>query len=234
MNNQYHNYGYIVLSLLLSVSFIGADYKSQAGQDQFVNEHFFHDRRDGFFLDIGAHDGQSFSNTWFFEKDLGWKGICFEPLPHLFKQLKACRDCICINACVSQLNGYLPFLHVDSCDEMLSGLCSTFNEQKLNAVITDIADLGGELKVIQMPCVRLDDVLERYGITHVDFLSLDVEGHELEVLKSIDFSKVTIDVITVENDYHDEAIRDILRENGFILVDHVHVDDVFVRKGFTF
>ncbi len=208
------------------------DYKSQAGQDKFVNERFFHNRKDGFFLDIGAHDGQSFSNTWFFEKNLGWKGICFEPLPHLYNQLKACRNCLCINACVSQINGHLPFLHVDSCDEMLSGLCGTFNERKLNAVREDILQLGGELKIIQVPCVRLDSILEMHSVTHVDFLSLDVEGHELQVLKTIDFSKVAIDVIAVENDYHDEAIRSILYENGFILYEHLHVDDIFVHKRF--
>lgn len=229
MNKQH----LIIVIFILCSSLTFADYKSQAGQDQFVNEHFFHDCKDGFFLDIGAHDGQSFSNTWFFEKDLGWKGICFEPLPHLFKQLKSCRDCICINACVSQIDGDLPFLHVDSCDEMLSGLCGTFNENKLNAVLADIAHFGGELKLIQMPCVRLDTILQEYKVTHIDFLSLDVEGHELEVLKAIDFSKVVIDVITVENDYNDEAIRDILRANGFILYAHVHVDDIFVHKNFV-
>lgn len=224
-------YTYLIVCLFIT-SFISADYKSQAGQDRFINEHFFHNRKGGFFLDIGAHDGQSFSNTWFFEKDLEWKGICFEPLPHLFAQLKACRDCICINACVSDIDGTLPFLHVDSCDEMLSGLCGTFNQNKLNAVINDITAFGGELKVIQVPSVRLDSILAEYGVTHVDFLSLDVEGHELEVLKTIDFSKVTIDVITVENDYNDESLRQILYANGYILMGRVHVDDIFVRIDF--
>jgi FkbM family methyltransferase len=219
-----------LMACLFITSSISASYKSQAGQDRFVNEQLFHNRKGGFFLDIGAHDGQSFSNTWFFEKDLGWKGICFEPIPHLFEQLNACRDCICINACVSGINGDLPFLHVDGCDEMLSGLCGTFNQNKLTAVLNDIAAFGGDLEVIQVPSVRLDDILAEYGITHVDFLSLDVEGHELEVLKTIDFSQVTIDVITVENDYNDEAIRDILISNGFILFGRVHVDDIFVRK----
>lgn len=224
---------YAILLLLISSS-IFAEYKSQAGQDRFVNEHFFLNRKNGFFLDIGAHDGQSFSNTWFFEKDLGWHGICFEPLPHLFEQLKTCRDCICINACVSQINGTLPFLHVDSCDEMLSGLCDTFNDNKLNAVISDIGYFGGVLKILPMPCVRLDTILDQYQISHIDFLSLDVEGHEIDVLKSIDFSKVTINVIAVENDYNDDNLRQILYENGFVLAGHVHVDDIFVHRSFTY
>lgn len=231
MNNKFFQYMFLFFCI---PAFTVADYKSQAGQDRFVNEHFFHNRSSGFFLDIGAHDGQSFSNTWFFEKDLGWSGICFEPLPHLFKQLRECRNCTCINACVSDVHGSLPFLHVDSCDEMLSGLCATFNEHKLNAVMADIAHFGGQCKVLQLPSVRLDDILKAHNVTHIDFLSLDVEGHELEVLKSIDFSQVIIDVITVENDYSNEELRDLLRSNGFVLYGHVHVDDIFVRNGFIF
>lgn len=222
----------IVFALMLPCS-LSADYTSQAGQDRFVNEYYFHNRKGGIFLDIGAHDGVSFSNTYFFEKELGWTGFCFEPLPHLFKALNECRNCVCINACVSNIDGELPFLHVDSCDEMLSGLCATFDNRKLGAVMADIAHFGGQCKVMPVACVRLNTILQKYGISHIDFFSLDVEGHELEVLKTIDFSKITIDVITVENDYENEELRQILYANGYELVTHLHVDDIFVRNGFV-
>ena len=90
--------------------------------------------------------------------------------------------------------------------------------------------LAANSKLFRFPQCGLIASLRIIGITHVDFLSLDVEGHELEVLKTIDFSKVTIDVITVENDYNDESIREILYANGFMLFGRVHVDDIFVRK----
>lgn len=220
-----------VVFLCTNLSMI-AEYKSQAGQDKFVYECFFENKKNGFFLDIGAHDGMSFSNTYFFEKDLGWKGICFEPLPHLFKKLQECRNCICINACVSNQEGTVPFLHLDSCDEMLSGMCGTYDERQLQIVMNDIACLGGECKILQLPSVNINKVLKDHQVTHVDFLSLDTEGSELEILKSIDFSLVTIDVITVENNYNELHVKEFLEEHGFIFVTRLHVDDVYVRSDF--
>lgn len=222
------------LIFTLETATVEHNYKSQAGQDDFVNRVFFHDKKGGFFLDIGAHDGVSGNNTYVFEKELGWKGICFEPLPHLFKQLQECRSCICINACVASTQGTLPFLHVDGCDEMLSGLCGTYDQRSLNAVMNDIANFGGELKILQLPTVRLDAVLAEHGITHIDFLSLDTEGSELEILETIDFSSLTIDVITVENNYNEPYIRELLTSKGFIFVTHLHVDDIYVRSDFAY
>ncbi len=216
--------------LLVAVFHLNAEYKSQCGQDQFVNEHFFNNKAGGIFLDIGAHDGQSGSNTFFFEKELNWSGICFEPLPHLFKKLKECRDCICINACVSAQEGMLPFLHIDSCDEMLSGLCGTYDQRALSAVMGDIDAYGGSCKILQLPSVTLNMILDQFGITHIDFLSLDTEGSELEILKSIDFSRFTFDVITVENNYNENHIQEFLTNCGYRFVTHLVVDDVYVRN----
>jgi len=207
-------------------------YKSQAWQDQFVNDCFFNNKKNGFFLDIGAHDGTSFSNTYFFEKELGWQGICFEPLPHLFAQLKACRNCVCINACVSPKEGTVSFLHLDSCDEMLSGMAGTYDQRQLNTVMNDISIYGGQCKLLQLPAVNINEVLKKHDVTHVDFLSLDTEGSELEILKSIDFSRLTIDVITVENNFDEPIVRDFLEAHGFTYVTRLHVDDVYVREGF--
>lgn len=209
-----------------------SSFKSQAGQDQFVYENFFSHKKDGFFLDIGAHDGVSFSNTYFFEKELGWKGICFEPLPHLFAQLRACRNCVCINACVSDTEGTVPFLHLDSCDEMLSGMCCTYDQRQLKTVMHDIDTLGGQCNILQLPSVNLNKVLKEHTITHIDFLSLDTEGSELEILKSIDFSMITIDVIAVENNFNEPHVQTFLESKGFILITHLHVDDIYIRADF--
>lgn len=224
---------------VLLVSFIAnvysldsSSFKSQAGQDKFVYECFFTNKKDGFFLDIGAHDGTSFSNTYFFEKCLGWKGICFEPLPHLFAKLKECRDCICINACVSHTQGTVPFLHLDSCDEMLSGMCGTYDNRQLLTVMHDISVHGGECKILQLPSVNINTILKEYNVSHIDFLSLDTEGSELEILKSIDFSQITIDVITVENNFNEPYVQEFLEAHGFALIKRMHVDDIYIRVDF--
>lgn len=222
---------FFLLILFISSSQIRSNcYKSQAGQDEFVHRHFFSGQKNGFFCDIGAHDGKSFSNTYFFEKTLGWNGICFEPLPHLFEQLIDCRKSICINACVSAKEGLVPFIHVDSCDEMLSGIAATFDKDYLGIVIRDTREFGGSCNIIQLPSVRLMKILHEYQITQIDFLSLDTEGSELEILETIDFDIVKIKVITVENNREKSDLRDFLTSKGYTFIARLHVDDVFYHQ----
>ncbi|CAN5170791.1 hypothetical protein BH09DEP1_BH09DEP1_6810 [soil metagenome] len=222
----------IALSLLVISCGLQGKYMSQLGQDKLLNEQFLLNKKNGFFLDIGAHDGMTGSNTYFFEKELGWQGICFEPLPHLFKQLRECRDCICINACVGATTGTVPFLHLNSVDEQLSGMCTTYDKRQLDVVMNDLSVYGGNCVIMQLPCVRLNDVLEKQGITHVDYLSLDTEGSELDILKSIDFSKISIDMMSVENNFNEPFIREFLESKGFVFIEHVIVDDIFVSANY--
>lgn len=216
--------------LLLTFSLSATKYSGQANQDEFVHKHFFRHQKTGFFCDIGAHDGKTFSNTYFFEKYLGWKGICFEPLPHLFDKLIECRDCICKNVCVSAKEGLVHFIHVDSCDEMLSGIAATFDRAYLDIVVRDTREFGGACNIIQLPSVRLMRILAEHQITEIDFLSLDTEGSELEILKTIDFDVIKIKVITVENNHGENALRDFLISKGYTFLTRLHVDDVFYRK----
>ena len=74
----------ILISFLLCTPFLLlgkiTKYNSQYGQDRYLNEHFFHDKEGGFFVDIGAHNGVTISDSLFYEKELGWKGICLESI----------------------------------------------------------------------------------------------------------------------------------------------------------
>ena len=63
-------------------------YYSQCKQDQYINESFFKGKDSGVFVDIGAHNGISLSNSYFFEKELGWNGVCIEPMPEVYSELK--------------------------------------------------------------------------------------------------------------------------------------------------
>lgn len=209
-------------------------YKSQVGQDKYIHETFFKNKHNGVFVDIGAHDGITFSNSYFFEKELGWNGICIEPRTHLYEKLKGCRSCACVRACISDQTGMVPFLNIEGVDEMLSGMVSTYDQRQLDIVMNDIRYHGGQIKTIQVPCVLLQELLQLHSMNHVDFLSVDTEGGELEILKTIDFEKTTIDVITVENNYAEAPIREFLCSKGYLLVNRIHPDDIFVRKGFAF
>lgn len=208
---------------------INAEYTSQVGQDAYIYQHFFKESSSGFFCDIGAFDGITFSNSYFFEKDLKWQGICFEPLPHLFKQLQNNRSCICINACVASKQEDVTFIHVDGCDEMLSGIAATFDKRHLEMVLRDTREYGGSCKIMRLPAVRLDTILTHYHISEIDYLSIDTEGNEFEIVQSIDFEKIKIKVISVENNYENEEIRTYLIAKGYCFITRLHVDDIFYR-----
>ena len=212
-----------------------ATYYSQCGQDKYVNEHYFKNYRDGVFVDIGAHNGVTYSNTYFFEKELGWTGICVEPIPERFAELKACRHSVCIQGCVSDIDGISQLLMVSSPyvnTEMLTGLSHKYDPRHFERMKNEIRSFGGSYQLIDVQCYKLNELLEKNGITHVNFLSIDTEGGEFDILTSIDFSRFTIDVITVEDNYKDPRFVPFLKEKGYTFVTHLDQDLLFVRKDF--
>lgn len=206
-----------------------ARFYSQIGQDEFVYEHFFKQKKSGFFVDIGAYDGVTGSNSYFFEKSLGWNGICVEPIPELFQKCKEVRKCISINACISDKEGVGQFLRITGPDEMLSGLIDNYNPQH-RELVERIAPLYGDRHdLIKVNCLPFMKLLEYHGIKHIDYLSIDTEGGELEILKSIDFDKVTIDVIDVENNYNDPRFSEFLQTKGYKLIKRIIVDEIYKK-----
>jgi FkbM family methyltransferase len=173
-------------------------YFSQDGQDKFIVK-LFKGKAEGVFLDIGAYDGMIFSNTLYLEKNLGWKGICIEPNPLVFEQLQNNRKCVCLNCCVGQEMGIHKFLSVSGHATMLSGLIDMFDEKHLSRINDEIEKYGGEKKTLDVDVLPLKNILDKYGFSVIDYCNIDVEGGEISVLKSIDFSKTLIKVFTIEN-----------------------------------
>ena len=192
----------------------------------------FQDRRNGTFVDLGAYDGVTYNNTLFFEKELGWTGLCVEPIPERFAECKQNRTCNTVQGCASNFTGMSAFIKVTGYSEMLSGLLHTYDPRHLNRVKEEIRQFGGSFTTIPVQCYSFNDLMELHGISRVNFLSIDTEGHELETLTAIDFSRYTIDVITVEDNYDDSRITKLLESKGFVLEKKLAVDLVFVRKEF--
>lgn len=203
-------------------------YYSQCGQDKFLKEMLFKDKSEGFFIDIGAHNGIYFSNTYFFEKSLNWVGLCIEPNPSRFKELVKNRpNSICLNCCVSNYSGFADFLYVSGYSEMLSGLCSGYNKEHLKRVEKEVSEGKQHSDTIKVEVVDFIQLLDIYKISYVDILSIDVEGSEFDILSGIPFSKVKIDVIVVENNYGDLKIRMFLKKQGYKFIVHVGDDDIY-------
>ena len=209
-----------------------APYYSQCGQDKYLNEVIFKNKKNGVFVDIGAHDGISFSNTCYFEQYLGWTGLCVEPYSERFEELCHNRKAICVQCCVSNFNGSAEFLKISGPkdSEMLSGMYNSYDPRHVTRIKDQINDLGGTAELIQVPVVTLTSLLLQHNLKKVDFISIDTEGGELEIIKSIDFNVIDIDVIVVENNYGTPDITNFLADKGYHCVGQIEQDQIYVSS----
>jgi len=202
-------------------------YFSQYRQDKFINWVVFNNKSDGFFVDIGAHDGVSLSNTYFFEKERGWKGVCFEPNPIVFNKLCQNRNSINHNCCVGSDDSIVDFWQIEGAAEMLSGIKIYYDKDHLSRINKENAVSGGTINEIKVPVKPLNSFPELQKKV-IDYVSLDTEGNELSVLQSIDFSELDIKTFSVENNYHNLELDRILKENGFVKLIDLGCDSIFV------
>lgn len=205
-------------------------YYSQDGQDEFLNENIFKNKKEGVFIDIGANDGITFSNTYFFEKSLGWTGICVEPLPKVFVQLQKNRSSICFNGCIAPEAGEMDFMAIEGYAEMLSGLTITYDERHWERIGREIKEHGGSSQVLKIPCKNLNKLLHENKISKVDYCSIDTEGGEFEILESIDFKANEIKVISVENNYDNVDLPKFMANQNYKLVKKIGQDEIYIKK----
>lgn len=88
---------------------------------------------------------------------------------------------------------------------------------------------GGSAEIIQVQCYNLNDLLNEQNISHVDYLSIDTEGGEFDILRSIDFSRISIDVIDVENNYR-EAFEPFLATFGYKKIASLGADEIYKKQ----
>lgn len=206
---------------------------SQYGQDKWLYENVFRDKRNGTFLEIGADDGIDKSNTYFFEKNFNWGGLCVEPSPKRFKKLAENRACICENYAIAMEDSELDFLDISGWGKGLSGIVRNYAPEHRLRIEREAQhpEYEGQ-EIVKVPAISLQKLLDRHGINHVDFCTIDTEGSELEVLKSIDFSVCQIDVLVVENNYQDNSVREFLDGFGFEYRHTLSIDDVYFSNAF--
>lgn len=190
---------------------------AQHGQDTFVYETFFKGRTElGTFVDVGAYDGVTFSNTLLFER-LGWTGVCVEPLPPAFKKLQASRKAICVNCAVADRVGEAMFVEAEMpapFEQMYSGLKANFDEYHARL----IRDHGRNVKQYKVPVKTLADILVELGIRRIDYLSIDTEGSEWKILRDFDLATYGVKAVSIENNSRDDKLRRLLAQHGYRLI----------------
>jgi len=198
-------------------------YYSQFEQDKFIYENYFKGKTDGYFIDIGAHDGITFSNSKFFE-EIGWIGICIEPNPKVFKTLQSNRTNRCVMKAISDKIGTAQFFQILDGPDMLSGLVDEYTQSSIERINSDIKSY--KYDYIE---VELDTFSNIVNQTKIDFLSLDTEGNELKILQNIDFNKFDINVITVENNEYDMKFANFLIPKGYKFITRLGCDEVYKK-----
>jgi FkbM family methyltransferase len=194
---------------------------SQYLQDKYLEENIFKGYKNGFYVDVGAHDGISINNTLYFEKNNNWTGINIEPIKNVFDKLVMNRpNNINLNCAVCNNDGETDFLCNTGYTEMLSGIKDNFDIRHFYRLEHENKIMGSTTEVIKVKTKKLETILDENNIKHINYLSIDVEGAEFEVIKSIDFDKVFIDVIGFENNYNDTSVPivDYLQNKGFNII----------------
>ena len=207
-----------------------AGFSSQCGQDKWVAEQLFPGLRQGVFVDIGAHDGVSFSNTLYLEQQLGWTGLAVEPMPDAFERLSLSRSCLKVNGCIAAHSGTARFRRISGYAEMLSGLVDQYDSRHLARIEMELAAHGGRSEEIEVSCYRLNDLLEQHGLREVHYLNVDVEGAELDILRGIDFQAANIHACGIENNYRDHRIPKLMKKMGYRMVAVVG-DEFYIKAG---
>jgi FkbM family methyltransferase len=216
-------------------------YYSQFEQDKFVYENYFQGKTNGYFVDIGAHDGTTFSNSRFFE-ELGWDGVCIEPNPKVFETLISTRKCKCVRKAVADYVGEAKFFQITKEADMLSGLVDEFNQHGVERIYNNLQDLESGFDYIDVETELFHNIVNN---TTIDFLSLDTEGNELKILQTIDFDKYDIKIITVENNdvitttsenlleskfLPDRKFLNFLTSKGYSFVTRLGCDELYVKN----
>jgi len=204
-------------------------YFSQYGED-FLLWNFFDFKPQGFFIDIGAFDGIHLSNSYSFEL-LGWQGICVEPHPYYFKLCQQNRpNSICINSACGEVEQHKAILHVDNTG-LFSSLRTIGDEENITGHFGLLKDIKIEIDTIEVDIISLNSVLEKFQPEHpIDFVSIDVEGAELDVLRGFNIEKYKPRVVVIETN-NDEAVREInayLQSVGYIFARKTNANSLYV------
>lgn len=198
---------------------------SDRGQDRWVIEEVFPGKRNGFFVELGAYDGFSESNTFVLEKHFDWHGICIEPSPLNFHKLTKVRNCTCVPLAVDPVPGKLEFV----LEGQRSGLILDEADNSPERRSAEIEQARNEGRVQTVESVPFDQLLDRYGAPRkIDYLSLDVEGSETRIMRDFPFDKYQFLSMTIERPTPE--LNELLFANGYHFVRNSLYDTFYIHE----
>lgn len=194
--------------------------QSQLGQDLHLISEIYPDKTDGFFIEMGAADGKTLSNTYLLEKKYNWKGLCIEPNPTYHTQLFENRNCHKSTALCHDKSGVeIDFVLAD----LLSGIREDIDCHKY--VLSN-----QNIKLMTTTLTEILDSIE--APIYIDYFSLDTEGSELNILKGLDMDKYKFGYLSIEHNFQPrrDDIRDFLISKGYLFYRQNNFDDDYISK----
>jgi FkbM family methyltransferase len=192
----------------------GPSYPSEIGQDKWLLVKMFPGVRDGFFLDVGSGHGTIGSNTKTAE-ELGWRGICVDPFPTHMDG----RTCKIEKEVVSSSAGRRVTFYTHS---GLGGIGDTLGKWKDEAM---------KAPAVELTTITLNEILERnHAPSFIHFMSIDIEGAELDALKGLALDKYRFGAMAIEHNEEEPKRTDIinhLKQYGYERVHIYRQDDFF-------
>lgn len=200
---------------------------SQLRQDLFVLS-VLNFKQGGYYVEFGAADGVRFSNSHLLAKKFGWKGILAEPAVVWHKNLAQNRpEAIVSDLCVWNKSGVKVEFSESSTPEL-----STISHYKTDDFH---ADKREQSRTYIVETISLNDLLDKYDApNHIDYLSIDTEGTELDILESFDFHRYAFSIITCEHNYSQkrDQIKTLLESKGYRRIFEIHskFDDWYINE----
>ncbi len=199
---------------------------SQLGQD-LIALALADSKTSGFFVEFGATNGKDLSNTFLLEKNFEWSGILAEPAKSWHRDLRINRDCYIETDCVWKESGVevlfneVPYLELSTIDQYSSGDMHVESRK------------AGRRYVVNT--ISLNELLSKYNAPYfIDYLSIDTEGSEFEILREFDFSKHEFGFISCEHNYTEtrDNVSTLLENHGYrrVMVELSKFDDWYVHN----
>ena len=197
----------------------------QSGEDEYIRS-FFPEGYIGTCVDVGAYDGISMSNTLYFEKR-GWRCLCIEPNKEAYAKCAAFRK-ETVRCAVSVQDGEdREFTVFYLKDDNSSAISSLLPDDRL---IQSHNHLITEKRIYRVPVRSLTSLLVEYLYpTEIDFISIDTENTELDVLKGLDLNRFHVRLLVVENNFQESGCEDYLKSYGYKKVNRISVNDFFLK-----
>jgi FkbM family methyltransferase len=176
------------------------------GNEEVIIRHYFKDKRDGFFLDVGCSEPIKNNNSYYLEKHLGWSGIGIDALPEHAEAYKKERP----------RTKFLNFFVTDYSGGMVD-FERVIGATGLSSTEKDRTAFGMKFKTetIQVPASTLNDILEKEGVTRIDYMNLDIEGGAPKALAGFDIERYQPQLVCAEFPGIQEFLQDYFTKHGY-------------------